>query len=119
MGLRFKAVRSRLDHGYSTIRLQDFLEWKERGKVLPTKSILITLDDGYQGIAQNALPLLRRYGILPKGRILQSPCRRFHLQLIEPKPGIFEVEPDEMLQRIGLGTPDVAPAHRPGPRHGR
>jgi 4-hydroxyphenylpyruvate dioxygenase len=54
-----------------------------------------------------ALPDEQRYGILPKGRILQSPCRSFYLQLIEPKPGIFEVEPDEMLQRIGLGTPDV------------
>jgi 4-hydroxyphenylpyruvate dioxygenase len=27
--------------------------------------------------------------------------------LIEPKPGIFDVEPNESLQRVGLGTPDV------------
>jgi len=54
-----------------------------------------------------ALPDEQRYGILPKGRILQSPCRSFYLQLIEPKPGIFEVDPDETLQRLGLGTPDV------------
>jgi len=53
------------------------------------------------------LPDEQRYGILPKGRILHSPCRSFYLQLIEPKPGIFEVDPVEMLQRIGLGTPDV------------
>ena len=53
------------------------------------------------------LPDEQRYGILPKGRILQSPCKRFYLQLIEPKPGIFEVDPDEMFQRLGLGTPDV------------
>jgi 4-hydroxyphenylpyruvate dioxygenase len=48
-----------------------------------------------------------RFGILPKGRILQSPCRTFYLQLIEPEPGILDVEDDECLQRIGLGTPDV------------
>ena len=53
------------------------------------------------------LPDETRYGILPKGRILVSPCGRFHLQLIEPMPGILEVEPTEMLQRVGLGTPDV------------
>jgi len=53
------------------------------------------------------LPDDQRYGILPKGRVLQSPCGSFYLQLIEPKPGIFEVEPEEMLQRVGLGTPDV------------
>lgn len=48
-----------------------------------------------------------RFGILPKGRILQSPCNTFYLQLIEPEPGILDVEDDECLQRIGLGTPDV------------
>ncbi len=55
----------------------------------------------------HVLPDETRYGILPKGRILESPCRRFYLQLIEPMPGIFEAEPNEMFQRVGLGTPDV------------
>lgn len=54
-----------------------------------------------------ALPDEQRYGILPKGRILRSPCGTFFLQLIEPKPGIFDVEANESLQRAGLGTPDV------------
>ena len=54
-----------------------------------------------------ALPDEQRYGILPKGRILKSPDGSFFLQLIEPKPGILEVEPDESLQRVGLGTSDV------------
>ena len=31
----------------------------------------------------------------------------FFLQLIEPEPGILDVEGDESLQRIGLGTRDV------------
>lgn len=53
------------------------------------------------------LPDEERFGILPKGRILQSPCRSFCLQLIEPEPGILDVEGDESLQRVGLGTPDV------------
>ena len=53
------------------------------------------------------VPDEKRYGILPKGRILESPCGSFYLQLIDPKPGIFDPEPNEMLQRVGLGTPDV------------
>jgi 4-hydroxyphenylpyruvate dioxygenase len=53
------------------------------------------------------LPDEQRYGILPKGRVLQSPCGSFYLQLIEPEPGIVEVEGEESLQRIGFGTPDV------------
>lgn len=56
------------------------------------------------------LPDDRRFGILPKGRILKSPCNTFYLQLIEPEPGIVEVEGEESLQRMGLGTPDVPAA---------
>ena len=53
------------------------------------------------------LPDSVRFGIMPKGLLLESPCRKFYLQLIEPEPGILDVEGDESLQRIGLGTPDV------------
>ena len=54
-----------------------------------------------------ALPPDERFGILPKGRILRSPCESFYLQLIEPEPGVLDVEDDECLQRVGLGAPDV------------
>ena len=53
------------------------------------------------------LPDEQRYGILPKGRVLRSPCGSFYLQLIEPEPGILDAEGEESLQRVGLGTPDV------------
>jgi 4-hydroxyphenylpyruvate dioxygenase len=56
------------------------------------------------------LPAEQRFGILPKGRILQSPCpaaSRFYIQLIEPEAGLLDVEGDEQLQRIGLGTGNV------------
>ncbi|MDO9402565.1 MAG: 4-hydroxyphenylpyruvate dioxygenase [Polaromonas sp.] len=56
------------------------------------------------------LPTEQRFGILPKGRILQSPCpatSRFFLQLIEPEASVLDVEGHEGLQRIGLGSPDV------------
>ena len=52
-------------------------------------------------------PDAERFGILPKGRILRSPCGTFYLQLIEPEPGIVDVEGDETLQRMGLGCADV------------
>jgi 4-hydroxyphenylpyruvate dioxygenase len=56
------------------------------------------------------LPDEQRFGILPKGRILKSPCDSFYLQLIEPEPGSVELEGQESLQRMGLGTPDVPAA---------
>ena len=54
-----------------------------------------------------ALPDEQRFGVLPKGRILQSPCGNFYLQLIEPEPGILDAEGDESLQRVGFGCADV------------
>jgi 4-hydroxyphenylpyruvate dioxygenase len=55
----------------------------------------------------STLPDERRFGILPKGRVLRSPCGSFYWQLIEPEPGILDVEGDEMLNRVAFGTPDV------------
>ena len=58
----------------------------------------------------SALAPEQRFGILPKGRILRSPCppaSRFYIQLIEPEAGVLDVEDDEGLHRIGLGSADV------------
>jgi 4-hydroxyphenylpyruvate dioxygenase len=54
----------------------------------------------------------QRFGILPGGRILCSPCRSFYLQIIEPEPSAPELHGDERLARVGLGTPDVIEATR-------
>ena len=54
-----------------------------------------------------ALPDDERQGILPKGRVLRSPCGKFFLQLIEPEPGMIDLEGEESLCRVALATPDV------------
>jgi 4-hydroxyphenylpyruvate dioxygenase len=56
------------------------------------------------------LPDDERFGIMPNGKILASPCKTFFLQLVEPPPGLDDVECEELLQRVGLGTPDVPQA---------
>ena len=58
------------------------------------------------------LPQGQYFGVLPKGTLLQSPCRSFYLQLIEPPPGAEETHWNEELLRVGIGTPDVAAATR-------
>ena len=50
----------------------------------------------------------QRFGILPKGRVLRSPCGSFYWQLIEPE--LLDAGSEESLQRIGFGTPDVPAA---------
>lgn len=53
------------------------------------------------------LPDAVRFGIMPKGLLLQSPCTKFYLQLIEPDGAAQYAPMEEHFQRIGLGTPDV------------
>ena len=53
------------------------------------------------------LPGGKYFGIMPKGTLLESPCHKFYMQLIEPPPGSEDIEWEERLLRLGLGAPDV------------
>jgi 4-hydroxyphenylpyruvate dioxygenase len=58
------------------------------------------------------LPRGQYFGVLPKGTLLESPCHKFYLQLIEPPPGSEDIHWEEGLIRVGLGAPDVPAATR-------
>ena len=60
----------------------------------------------------SVLPEGKYFGVLPKGTLLESPCRKFYLQLIEPPPGSEDIHWEEQLVRIGLGARDVPAATR-------
>jgi 4-hydroxyphenylpyruvate dioxygenase len=48
-----------------------------------------------------------RYGIMPAGKLMKSPCGRFMWQLVEPVPDTADEAEPECLRRIGLGVADV------------
>lgn len=58
----------------------------------------------------SAIPDEERFGILPKGKLMKSPCGSFLWQLIEPEPWMDADDSPECLQRIGFGVPHVAEA---------
>jgi 4-hydroxyphenylpyruvate dioxygenase len=69
--------------------------------------------DFYQNLfGFSVLPRGQYFGVLPKGTLLESPCHKFYLQLIEPPPGAEEIRWDEGLVRVGLGAPDIPAAVR-------
>ena len=56
------------------------------------------------------LPEEQRFGIMPKGTLIESPCRSFLVQLVEPDPTTLVYDEEELFHRIGLGAPDVPAA---------
>ena len=60
----------------------------------------------------SVLPRGQYFGVLPKGTLLESPCHKFYLQLIEPPPGADDIQWDEGLVRLGLGAANVPVAVR-------
>jgi 4-hydroxyphenylpyruvate dioxygenase len=55
------------------------------------------------------VPVEKRFGILPRGSVLASPCGTFYLQLIEPDSLVVD-DTGERLQRLAFGAPDVPAA---------
>lgn len=56
----------------------------------------------------SVLPHGAYFGVLPKGTLLESPCHRFYLQLVEPPEANGEIDWDERLSRVGIGAADIS-----------
>lgn len=50
-------------NGYTTITSADLISFLKREKALPEKAIILSIDDGTQGVYTNAWPLLKRYNM--------------------------------------------------------
>jgi len=58
------------------------------------------------------LPEGRYFGVVRKGTLLESPCHKFYLQLVEPPDGAGGLQWSEQLLRLAFGTADVEAAMR-------
>ena len=47
--------------GITVISIEDFQAWKKGTKIIPQKSVLITLDDGWKSVYTDAFPILKEY----------------------------------------------------------
>ena len=58
----FEAVLKYLkDNGYTTVVMQDLIDYVYKGKTLPEKPVVLTFDDGYFNNFFYAFPLLQKY----------------------------------------------------------
>ncbi len=49
------------DNGYTTVVMQDLIDYVHSGKALPEKPVVLTFDDGYFNNYSYAFPLLQKY----------------------------------------------------------
>lgn len=57
-----KQMRYLHQQGYRTISLDDLTRWQYGHEALPSKSVVITFDDGDRSVYDYAYPILKRYG---------------------------------------------------------
>ena len=51
------------ENGYKTLRLAEVVNYLKEGKPFPDRSIVITFDDGYRSVFDEAFPVLQQYNM--------------------------------------------------------
>jgi 4-hydroxyphenylpyruvate dioxygenase len=112
---------------YFVDRFKEFSIYDVDFVALPTRDLTPVSDLHFFGVVQSVLadrtapwkdfyrylfgfvdlPSHTSFGILPKGALLESPCKSFYWQLIEPPSGSEDFAWTEDLLRIGMGTHNV------------
>ena len=49
-------------NGFSTITLNDYDQWRRGRKEIPMRPVIITFDDGWRSVYEEALPVMKKYG---------------------------------------------------------
>jgi poly-beta-1,6-N-acetyl-D-glucosamine N-deacetylase len=52
-----------VENGYHFVSIDDIVNYQKYGKPLPGKAVLITFDDGYYSVYENAFPIIKKYKI--------------------------------------------------------
>lgn len=80
-------------HHYQVVRLSDFAQFLAGRRALPRRSVVITIDDGYESVYRQAFPVLRKFGF---------PATLFvYSDFIGSRDGLSWPQMEEM-QRSGL-----------------
>lgn len=56
-------IRFLIDNGYHFVSVDDILEYRKNKRPLLDKAVLLTFDDGYQSVYENAFPIIKKYKI--------------------------------------------------------
>ena len=90
-----KQVKGLKDFGYHFISYQDLENFKNNKTKLYKKSCLLTFDDGYTGVYENAFPIAKKYNI---------PYTMFVITENMDTPNVITWEQAKEMQNSGLVT---------------
>jgi len=94
------------DNGYRACTANDFVDWLMGDIQLPDKSLLITFDDGYLGVFEHGLPVLRD---------LEWPAVMFLVSgMIGKKDGWCQRENPSLKTYPLMGTDEIQTMHTQG-----
>lgn len=94
------------EKGYTTVVMQDLLDYVYENKPLPEKPVMLTFDDGYYNNYLYAFPLLKKY----QSKIVLSPIGRYTDQYSEKDGGhanYSHVTWDEIKEMMASGLVEI------------
>ncbi len=63
--------------GYTTVTVEDLIDFRKSGKKLPAKPLMISFDDGYETVYDILLPLLKKYELKAVAAVIGSAVDKF------------------------------------------
>lgn len=88
-----------LQEGYNSIDMDNLVQYIGERKKLPDKPILITFDDGWKSILDNACPILKKYNLRAMVFVSTDPCA----QVFTEKEEIDKPLTREEIIQLGKG----------------
>lgn len=91
-------------HGYTSIKVTDWLAWCFQGRPLPPKPLLLTFDDAYEETAQHAVPILRANGFTAAFMVVTDCIGKTNVwDELQGRPSFAIMNRDQILSHFHAG----------------
>ena len=100
--------------GYASITFADWLEYRDHGKTLPSRPLILTFDDGYRSTLEIAWPLVRAHSFSATTFLVTGQLGGTNVwDPGEPQQGLLSGDDVLTLRREGMTFGSHTRTHRP------
>lgn len=113
-------LRALKEWGYTTVTLEDWLDFRVSRRSVPKRPVVLTFDDGYLSTYQIAWPLLRRHGAVANIFLVADRIGKTNSwDLAEPQEPLLGVKEILQMQASGIRFGSHTCTHRSLPHLSR